>query len=262
MTDHRASPTDEEIAALLDKEVDGTERARLAERVLADREARARLDADARIKRALREEIAGFDPDPASYALEAEALASMTRREPRVGWQVALAGVALLATGWGGRVGYELWSEWQVPPMVEEAAQAHQVFAHDRMRPVETADAGTLTEWFSVHVGAPVTIPDLRPAGLRFVGGRLLSSEQGALAQMIYEDPLGQRLSLYLAEDTEDDGEDLDREPEMEIVRLDEVDAGYWREGGVTYAVVAETSVEQVIAVATAIGVAADSSKN
>ncbi len=242
--------TDKEIGSFIDREVRGAPRAAIAERLLADPQSRARHDADSRLKQLLREELAAFDPDPSAYALEASALAAArTRPNRRIGWRTVSSAVVLLAIGWGGHIGLEIWREWQVPPLVEEAAQAHQVFANDAMRPVESQNAATLTAWFTAHLGEPITIPDLRPAGLRFIGGRLLSSDNGALAQIIYEDADGLRLSLYIAEDHDSGSEDV------EIVRLEEVDAGYWRDGGVTYAVVAESSVEQVIAVASVIGV-------
>jgi len=255
MTDDRPI-TDEEIGAFVDREATGAQRATLAERLLADPRARARHDVDTRLKHLLREELAAFDPDPTAYVLEASALAAARARPERsISWRTACSAIALIGLGWGGHMGVQAWSESLVPALVEDAAQAHQVFAHDSLRPVESHNATTLTTWFTGHLGEPVTIPDLRPAGLRFIGGRLLSSDNGALAQIIYEDAHGQRLSLYIAENHEsgEDGEGIG--DEMEIIRLDEVDAGYWRDGGVAYAVVAESSVEQVILVASVIGV-------
>ena len=249
---HRLS--DEAIGAFIDRELAGAERAAVAERLLADPESRGRHDADTRIKVALKEGLTRFDPGPADFAMEASVLAAARARpRRRVAWRTMCAAVALVGLGWVGHAGYQSWLDWQVPQLVEDAAQAHQVFAHDSMRPVETQNASTLETWFSAHLGEQITIPDLRPAGLHFMGGRLLSFEQGALAQIIYEDARGQRLSLYIAETDADESQEA-----MEIVRLEEVDAGYWRDGGVTYAVVAESSVEQVIAVASVIGITPD----
>lgn len=252
MSDLRA-PTDEQISAFIDRETTVAERAEIAERLLADPESRARHQADSALKLRLREELAAFDPGQEDYTLETAALAAAKlRSDRRIGWRGVAAATALVGVGWGGHMGYLAWLDRQVPAMVEDAAQAHQVFAHDSVRPVESHNAAVLSAWFSEHLGEPVAIPDLGPAGLRFIGGRLLASEQGAQALVIYEDSLGRRLSLYIAEDTETDVE------EMEIIRLDEVDAGYWRDGGMTYAVVAESSVEQVLQVASVIGLAPD----
>jgi anti-sigma factor RsiW len=246
-------PTDEEIGAFIDREATVAERAATAERLLAHPEAQARLRTDRALKEALLEELAAFDPAPGDYALEADALAmAKLRSERRTGWRRVTAAAALVAAGWGGHMGYAAWRDSQVPSLVEDAAQAHQVFAYDHTRPVETHNAAALSAWFSEHLGEPVVIPDLSAAGLRFIGGRLLATDNGALGLVIYEDGVGRRLSLYIAEDN---GSDID---EMEIVRLEEVDAGYWRDGGVTYAVVAESSVEQVLQVASVIGIAPD----
>lgn len=239
--------TDQTIGRLVDGELARGERPALVRRLHGDPEARARHEADVRIKRALRESLAAFDPSPSAFAREAFALAAR-RRGRWLAWRPAVAEAAMLAIGWSSHTAYEAWLEPQVPALVEEAAQAHQVFAHDSVRPVESSNATVLNAWFTEHLGEPVVIPDLRPAGLRFIGGRLLAAEQGALALVIYEDSLGRRLSLYIAEDAESDIDD------MEIVRLDEVDAGYWRDGDVAYAVVAESSVAQVLQVASVIG--------
>lgn len=255
---NREPLSDETVGAFIDRELPDAERALVAERLLADAEMRSRHDTDSRIKGQLHDALAAFDPDPAAIADHAEALAAaQVVPVRRVGWRAGGAAAALFALGWGGNMALDAWLDGQVPQLVEDAAQAHQVFAHDSMRPVETQNAATLETWFTAHLGEPITIPDLRPAGLRFIGGRLLSSEQGALAQIIYEDVRGQRLSLYIADDAAGDSQE-----DMEIVELEEVDAGYWREGGVTYAVVAESSVEQVIAVASVIGVAPDAERS
>ena len=82
--------------------------------------------------------------------------------------------------------------------MVVEAARAHALFSGDAERPVElTAAAGAdMAAWFSSRLGKPVAIPYLGASGLRLVGGRLLAGADGPVAQLIYEDEDGYRLTL------------------------------------------------------------------
>jgi len=47
----------------------------------------------------------------------------------------------------------------------------------------------------------PVRAPDLRRAGYRFIGGRLLPGDKSAAALLMYEGQGGQRVTLYWAPD-------------------------------------------------------------
>lgn len=251
--------SDEELSAFLDAELPARGRAELAERLLADTALRRRLEEDRETQEALRAEFAALEGEeeavPGRFEAQIDGLTaalSRRRRRPLV-WRRLAAGLVLFAAGWGAHSGYTTYGPWRVPNVVQDAAQAHQIFANSPVRPVETSSVPLLRRWFAAHLGEDVTIPDLQSVGLHLIGGRLLSSERGPLAQMIYEDIRGQRLSLYVAVDDQTGG------PEVEIVRFEAVDAGYWRDGDVFYTVVAESSVEQVIAVASAFGITARS---
>lgn len=160
------------------------------------------------------------------------------------------AAVLFTALGWSGSRLSQWMQETSVPEMVESAALAHDIFADDRLRPVElpASKAGEMTTWFSAHLGERMQIPDLADVGLKLVGGRLLSSDDGPLVQLLYEDGKGRRLTLYLStQETEED------DP-LEVVRLDDVNAGYWQEGDILYAIVAKTAKEQIQLIAAEIG--------
>jgi anti-sigma factor RsiW len=84
--------------------------------------------------------------------------------------------------------------------------------------------------------------------GLRLVGGRLLAGDQGPVAQLIYEDASGYRVTLCLSSAPSDSG------PELEVVNLEGLTAGYWHEGDLTYALVAKAGEQQLVTIATELG--------
>ena len=213
-----------------------------------------RLAAYAEQKEQLRgrlEEIGRPTGDPTTAELQ-HALADRLAGRPRYrGWlRRAAAIAALLGVGWWSNTLYQQYLMDRLPDVVVEAAQAHEIFSSDRERPVElTATATTdMAAWFSSRLGELVEIPSLHGMGLRLVGGRLLAGDDGPVAQLIYEDASGYRVSLCLSSAPSNSG------PEVEVVTLEGLTAGYWHEGDLTYALVAKTTEQQLIAIAMELG--------
>ena len=190
--------------------------------------------------------------DPATLRLQRELADRLGRRSPAVVRLRHAAAIALLlGAGWWSNTLYHRYLQIRVPYVVAEAAQAHQVFGEDHDRPVELAAAARaeMVAWFTRQLGEPVDIPSLHAIGLRLVGGRLLAGGDGPVAQLIYEDRGGHRLTLALS------SEPVDAGPEIEIVAVPGgLTAGYWRDGELAYAVVAETSEQELVAIASEIG--------
>ena len=80
------------------------------------------------------------------------------------------------------------------------AAVAHVVYSPDVRRPVEVGadQEQQLVAWLSKRLGTAVKPPSLQPVGYELMGGRLLPGETGAVAQFMYHDATGQRLTLYV----------------------------------------------------------------
>lgn len=80
------------------------------------------------------------------------------------------------------------------------AAVAHAVYSPEVRRPVEVGadQEQQLVTWLSKRLGTPVKAPALKPIGYELVGGRLLPGEAGPVAQFMYQDGAGQRLTLYV----------------------------------------------------------------
>ena len=81
------------------------------------------------------------------------------------------------------------------------AAIAHAVYAPEVKRPVEVdgAHEDQLVTWLSKRMGAPMKAPHLQSLGYALEGGRLLPGERGPVAQFMYRDEAGHRLTLYVS---------------------------------------------------------------
>lgn len=80
------------------------------------------------------------------------------------------------------------------------AAVAHAVYAPDQKRPVEVSGEheDQLVAWLSKRLGEPVRPPKLDALGYTLEGGRLLPGDQGPVAQFMYQDLDGARVTLYV----------------------------------------------------------------
>lgn len=213
----------------------------------------ARLAAYATQKEELRRQLEAIDVPSVSATtagLERELADRLSGHGYRE-WLRRVAAIAgLLVVGWWSNTFYQQHLAGRLPGVVVEAAQAHEIFGEDVDRPVEliAAAKADMAAWFSSQLGKMVEIPSLLPAGFKLVGGRLLAGDDGPVAQLIYEHQDGYRVTLGLS------AEASGSRPEVEVVTLHGLTAGYWLEGEITYALVGSTSAQQLVAIATQIG--------
>jgi anti-sigma factor RsiW len=80
------------------------------------------------------------------------------------------------------------------------AAVAHVVYSPDVRRPVEVGadQEQQLVAWLSKRLGTAIKPPSLQGIGYELIGGRLLPGDAGPVAQFMYHDATGQRLTLYV----------------------------------------------------------------
>jgi len=81
------------------------------------------------------------------------------------------------------------------------AARAHAVYVTEVRHPVEV-DASQqehLVAWLSKRLGTSLRVPILAEEGYSLLGGRLLPGPDGAVAQFMYQDSSGARLTLYVS---------------------------------------------------------------
>ncbi len=132
----------------------------------------------------------------------------------------------------------------------KQAAIAHAVYTPEVRHPVEVAaeQEQHLVNWLSKRLGAPLKVPHLSSLGYELMGGRLLPSDRGPVAQFMYQDKNGQRLTLYVRTDTGDDHETAFR-----FAQEGKVGVFYWIDRQLSYAVSGELARDELLRVANAV---------
>ena len=117
--------------------------------------------------------------------------------------------------------------------LARQAAVAHTVFSADLRRPVEVGadQEQALVTWLSRRLGVNVRAPKLAPLGYDLIGGRLLPGQSGPVAQFMYQDAAGQRLTLYVSHDQVQNSETGFR-----FAQEGKVNVFYWIDGQFGYA--------------------------
>lgn len=112
---------------------------------------------------------------------------------------------AALAFAITGLIGYDIGlrsAQPAAPPLsfVRDAAIAYAVFSPEVRHPVEVdaAHAEHLMNWLSRRIGTTLKAPDFTALGFELLGGRLLSGGPGPVAQLMYQDGRGRRVTLYV----------------------------------------------------------------
>ncbi len=85
-------------------------------------------------------------------------------------------------------------------PLPIRAARAHLVYSPEVRHPVEVEakDKEHLVKWLSKRLGTDLKVPLLSTEGFELLGGRLLPGNDGPVAQFMYQDSSGKRLTLYV----------------------------------------------------------------
>lgn len=138
----------------------------------------------------------------------------------------------------------------QTTPLFRQAAVAHVVYSPDMRRPVEVSaeQEEQLVKWLSKRLGTPVSPPKLGALGYELVGGRLLPGNSGPVAQFMYQDGSGQRLTLYLSNENA-----ASRDAGFRFAREGEINVFYWVDGTFGYALSGSIAKGELAKVATAV---------
>ena len=130
------------------------------------------------------------------------------------------------------------------------AAVAHTVYSADARRPVEVdaAHEEQLVAWLSKRMAAPMHAPRLQALGYALEGGRLLPGGRGPVAQFMYRDAAGGRLTLYVSNELGEAGAGRPAKPNAEtafrFAREGAVNVFYWVDGPFGYALAADAGRE------------------
>lgn len=106
-------------------------------------------------------------------------------------------GAGWIAHGWYAGAGR---SDAVAMALPRRAAVAHAVYAPEVRHPVEVGadEEAHLVQWLSKRLSVPVRAPTLTRHGFRLVGGRLLPGDDRPVAQFMYQNEAGKRLTLYV----------------------------------------------------------------
>ena len=128
-----------------------------------------------------------------------------------------------------------------------QAAIAHVVYSPEVRHPVEVGadEEAHLVRWLSKRLGASLKVPHLGGVGYQLVGGRLLPGNQGPVAQFMYQDANGQRLTLYVRNASADN-----RETAFRFTQERGVSVFYWLDRKFGYALSGEIDKTELLRVA------------
>lgn len=245
--DAKPSPiTEDDLHAWVDGQLDPARADALQAYLAAHPDQARRVQAWQAQRQALRARFAGVLEEPIPERLREAARPPRAPGASHGLWR--LAACLLIALG-GGVLGWGLRAQWPQPTQLASAvpaapgafalraAVAHTVYVPDMRRPVEiSADhEDQLVTWLSKRMGARLTPPKLQALGYHLEGGRLLPGGQGPVAQFMYEDAAGMRLTLYVT------NEDINKPTRgtpttFQYTHDGAVNVFYWIEDGFGYA--------------------------
>ncbi|WP_374513127.1 anti-sigma factor [Niveibacterium sp.] len=247
MTQQDTPISNDELQAWVDRQTDAESSARIAISVAQDALLAARASAWASQRSALH---AAFDPvlgEPIPQHL-LDAARPLRRR-----WPLQLA-AALACVALGGVLGYALPRPANAPAagdplagLPRAAAIAHAVYVPEVRHPVEVGaeQQAHLVAWLSKRLDRPLKVPELGASGFSLVGGRLLpGSDGGAVAQFMYQNDAGQRLTLYVRRNA------ASSETAFRFAAEQELSVFYWVDGGMGYALSAKLPRESLMQIA------------
>jgi anti-sigma factor RsiW len=217
-------------------------------------ELRERWSQYARQRDELRAAFSGPAEEPIPpRLLVARLMAEQRRGRHRQFARIAAAVALLLAGGIGGWGAHDLLpalnssaSAVLASAVFDDAIAAHRTFSVETRHPVEVGanEEAHLVQWLSKRLGHQLIVPDLSALGFQLMGGRLLPADSGPAAWFMYEDGKGTRLSCYYLV------VDVAGETEFQFRDQNGVNAFYWVDDGLAYAITANAPRHMLLKVA------------
>jgi len=239
-------PSERDLHAYVDHQLSDADR-RLVETFLATNpQVAAQVRAWQQDAQTLRAALGGALQQPSNPDLDPAVIRQHLKRQSRR--HLASAAVLLIAVSVGGFSGWQAREMTLANPQLPmtDALQAYRLIAQQGMLPADykVADDGDMQGWLDRYFTRANRLPDLSDAGFKPVSGRLLSTEQGPAAMVVYEDQGGQKISFYV------------RPPGPKNFLLPrgsrsdgELQAEYWSGSGYNYAMVspADTAAARML---------------
>jgi anti-sigma factor RsiW len=250
MIDHNSPVTVDELHAYVDGELPADRRGAVEAWLASHPDEAARVAAWRVQAEAMRARYGAVAEQPVPERLKLSRIDRLA-----YGWRTwagIAAAAALAAFMIGGVAGWMARGASAAAPaplemFIADAMSAHKLYIAEVRHPIEVqAGEQHLLPWLSRRVGTTLRAPDLAPFELKLLGGRLLPGPRGPAALFMYENPSGERYTLYCSRSAT---------PEM-AYRYNvagQVAAVYWVEGEIGWVVSGPADKERLLKISQAV---------
>ena len=232
MTDPHIPVTEDELHAYVDNELPAERRGDVEAWLATHPDDATRVHSWRTMAEALHARYDSIADEAVPKRLEIERLV----RQPRK-WVYGAIAATLAAFIAGGGVGWPARGAAASPSALQNftvhALEAHRLYVVEVRHPVEVpgSERAHLQQWLTKRCGWLVRAPELAPAGLKLVGGRLLPGSGGPASFMMYESTSGERFTIYTVKSDA-------KATQMRYAAQGRESSLFWADDGVAYAVV------------------------
>ncbi|PAU60544.1 anti-sigma factor [Pseudomonas sp. PICF141] len=193
-------PSECDLHAYIDHQLSDADRHRVQIYLASNPEVAAQVRAWQHDAQQLRAALSGALQQPANPQLDPAMIRQRVARQSRR--HLASAAVLLMAVSVGGLGGWQARQMTLVStslPMTD-AMQAYRLIAQQGILPADykVSDDGDMQGWLDRYFSQAQRLPNLTASGYTPVSGRLLSTEQGPAAMVVYENQSGHKVSFYV----------------------------------------------------------------
>jgi len=252
MIDRDSPVTEDELHAYIDGELPAERKAAIAT-WLSEHPEQAALVASWRAQaEAIRARYGAVVEEAVPERLKLDQVLKRDRKNGR-SWAAMAAAAVLVAFVGGGAAGWMARGASAAAPtgfdvFASEALDAYKLYVVEVRHPVEVpgSERAHMTQWLSKRLGEDLRVPELQTIGLKLVGGRLLPGPTGAAAFYMYENPSGERFTIYCAKADQ-------ASSAFRYVSDDKFAAFYWADEKIAYVVSGPADRQQLEAVTKAV---------
>ncbi|MGF6455861.1 anti-sigma factor family protein [Pseudomonas frederiksbergensis] len=193
-------PSERDLHAYVDHQLSDADRHRVETYLANNAEVAAQVRAWQHDAQQLRAALSGALQQPANPQLDPAMIRQRAKRQSRR--HLASAAMLLIAVSVGGLGGWQArqMTLASAPLPMTDAMQAYRLIAQQGILPADykVSNDGDMQGWLDQYFSQAQRLPNLTASGYTPISGRLLSTEQGPAAMVIYEDQAGHKVSFYV----------------------------------------------------------------